>query len=117
MTFRQIKSKVRLHQLLLASSMILMIIVTPFIRLMGYNRRMIPDFTMGEIVLSLVTYAVFIAALCTMIYAAKYIFSHTRCLKCKRMIATKTFLKMENFRCPHCGNEKFDNDVAEIWFK
>lgn len=117
MTFKQIKSKIKLHQILLGSSMLVMVTVTPFIRLLGYNRRRIPDFTAGEIVLSLITYVIFIAALCTMIYAAKYVFSHTRCLKCKRQINTKTFLKMENFKCPHCGNEKFDNDSAEIWFK
>ena len=114
MTFEQIKSKLKLHKTLVISGSIAAFFASTGI-LVG--RFSILNVSMLRIVISCICYMVTITALASVGYGLHYITSHTKCLKCKKRIEMKEILKMETFRCPYCGNEKFDNDTVEIWFK
>ncbi len=114
MTFEQIKAKLKLHKALVISGVIVAALSS-----MGVitNRFALWHLGIMRLVISGICYFLCLAALASVIYGIHYIASHTKCLKCKKQIDFKDVLKMETFRCPHCGNEKFDNDTVELWFK
>lgn len=114
MTFDNLKRKLKLYHRLIYIYLVIAFSGSLLFRVRKYN---VATHTLANIAGSIVGIMIFSISLIGVIYSLHYIVSHTRCLKCKRQINTKAFLKMENFKCPHCGNEKFDNDSAEIWFK
>ncbi|MBR4036100.1 MAG: hypothetical protein IKJ05_05160 [Oscillospiraceae bacterium] len=114
MTFEQIKSKLKLHKTLVISGVIVAAMSS-----MGIitNRFMLWNLGIMRLVISAICYFLCLASLASVFYGIHYIAAHTKCLKCKKQIELKSVLQMDSFRCPYCGNEKFDNDTVELWFK
>ncbi|MBR6609830.1 MAG: hypothetical protein IKK99_06405 [Oscillospiraceae bacterium] len=114
MTFESLKRKLKLHRRLIYIYLVIAFSGSLLFRVRKYN---VATHTLANIVGSVAGIMIFSISLIGVIYSLHYIATHTRCIKCKNQIDLKTFLKMERFKCPHCGFERFNNDKAEIWFK
>lgn len=114
MTFESLKRKLKLHRRLIYIYMVIALAGSLLFRVRKYN---VATHTFANYVISIVGIIVFSINIIGTIYSYYYITSHTKCIKCKNQIDLKSFLNMENFECPYCGFDKFNNDEAEIWFK